>query len=83
MKKILLMTLIIGLISTISYAEKEKKKKRRGFITSSFCPYSCKDEGLSKEDCVEWQEGSKCYVEDLTKGPGHRSRFVVPQKNYN
>ena len=46
---------------------------KRGLITSSECPFGCRDLGLSRESCREWEAGDLCYVEDLLQAPGHRS----------
>lgn len=52
---------------------------RRGLITSSSCPYDCATANVSAPLCREWTDGEKCYVEDLSQPPGHRSRArLVP-----
>jgi len=50
-----------------------------GLVTSAQCPFSCADEGLSAEQCREWNMGDVCFVEDLTQAPGHRSMLRVPK----
>ena len=47
---------------------------RHGLITSSACPYDCKIAGVPADLCREWSDAEKCYVEDLSQPPGHRSR---------
>ncbi len=51
---------------------------RRGLITSSDCPFTCRDLGLKSDTCREWEAGDSCFVEDLTQAPGHRSLMRVP-----
>lgn len=55
---------------------------RRGLVTSAQCPYSCRNVGVSKNLCREWSEGTKCFVEDLTQVPGHRSLIRVPLSDF-
>ncbi len=74
---ILLSSLTTLCLSEDSITNKSKVKIKRGLITSSTCPYSCKDEGLSKKECKDWQKGTRCYVEDYTQAPGHRTRVAV------
>lgn len=50
----------------------------RGLVTSSSCPYSCKTAKVAAEQCREWTDGEKCYVEDLGQPAGHRSRVKAP-----
>lgn len=54
---------------------------RRGLVTSAQCPYSCKDAGLTAEECQEMQLGEVCQIEDFTQAPGHRSLVRVPQES--
>lgn len=56
-----------------------KPTKRRGLITTSLCPYNCKSEGLSSESCRSWEEYGRCFVEDFTQAPGHRTRVEIPK----
>lgn len=51
---------------------------KRGLVTSSPCPFSCRSAGLRTADCREWTDGDRCYVEDLNQAPGHRSLLPVP-----
>ncbi len=46
---------------------------RRGLITSTNCPYTCKDAGLQKNVCQESRVGNTCRIEDFTQPPGHRT----------
>ncbi len=55
--------LLSGGVVSDAIAEKTKK----GAITSSKCPYSCKSKGIKKKHCRDWKEGDRCYVEDLRK----------------
>lgn len=48
--------------------------ERRGLVTSSNCPYTCKMANLPADQCREWTDGQMCYVEDFSQPPGHRSR---------
>lgn len=54
---------------------------RRGLVTSSHCPYSCKDAGLTVSECQEMQVGDVCQIEDFTQAPGHRSLVRVPRES--
>lgn len=36
-----------------------------GRITSGECPLTCKAAGIKKKHCIEWEEGGKCFIEDL------------------
>ncbi len=64
----------------ITQAEEEApgtNGNRRGLITSSPCPYSCKIARVPESLCHEWTAGNTCYVEDFSQPPGHRSRIVT------
>lgn len=50
-------------------------ESRRGFITSSRCPFTCKDAAVPESDCRESRRGDICDVEDLRQPPGHRTVF--------
>ncbi|MCB0346796.1 MAG: hypothetical protein KDD66_16890 [Bdellovibrionales bacterium] len=50
---------------------------RRGLITSSTCPYTCKDAGLQMNVCRESRVGDTCRIEDFTQPPGHRTLVRV------
>ncbi len=47
--------------------------ERRGLITSGPCPITCQSLGVAPEHCREWSEGTRCFVEDFTQAPGHRT----------
>ncbi len=64
-----LLVAILGLPST-GFAE---IKNKRGFVTTSACPYSCSDAGVPKSHCKTFRRGKSCSVEDLRKAPGHQS----------
>jgi hypothetical protein len=66
-----------GANSKSSYAS-STLANRRGMITSARCPYSCKSAGVPSGFCKEWSSGEKCFVEDLTQAPGHRSMIRLP-----
>lgn len=51
---------------------------RRGLVTSSTCPYTCKNANVPKDFCREWTEGTNCYVEDFSQAPGHRTMIRLP-----
>ncbi len=51
---------------------------RRGLITSSACPYTCKMAKIPESQCREWQQGAKCMVEDFGQPAGHRSLIRLP-----
>jgi hypothetical protein len=53
-------------------------KARRGLVTSAQCPYTCRSAGVPKNMCREWKDSMKCFVEDFTQVPGHRSLIRVP-----
>ena len=48
-------------------------EERHGLITSGSCPLSCATLGVAPEHCREWNEGTRCFVEDFTQAPGHRT----------
>lgn len=51
---------------------------RRGLVTTTSCPFTCEDAGLTSDVCKERRVGDKCQVEDMTQAPGHRSMIKVP-----
>lgn len=55
------------------------KMERRGLITSSSCPYTCKLARVPAKLCRDWRAGATCYVEDFTQPPGHRTRISLPK----
>ncbi|MCB0337098.1 MAG: hypothetical protein KDD62_12360, partial [Bdellovibrionales bacterium] len=52
---------------------------RRGYVTYRSCPHSCSSNGLSKNVCRDWKEGSLCYIEDLTRPAGGPVNLGGPQ----
>lgn len=52
---------------------------KRGLITSAECPYSCISAGLPADTCRDWRKFDRCFVEDLTQAPGHRTLARLPQ----
>lgn len=56
----------------------ESAANRRGLVTSAACPYSCALAKLPSDLCREWSSGDKCFVEDFTQAPGHRSMIRIP-----
>ena len=60
--------------SNTSNSAELSKTTRRGLVTSSVCPYNCRMARIPENSCRQWQEGDKCFVEDLNQPPGHRSR---------
>ena len=71
MKNLLLVAFV--LVSFSAQAEVNK----RGLITSTNCPYTCADAGLTSEFCKEKRIGNTCQIEDLTQPPGHRTMVRV------
>lgn len=57
----------------------EELGTKRGLVTSSQCPYSCKDTDIPLEFCRDYQLGTTCRVEDLRMEPGHRT--LIRTKN--
>ncbi|MCB0336899.1 MAG: hypothetical protein KDD62_11365, partial [Bdellovibrionales bacterium] len=51
---------------------------RRGLVTSSTCPYTCKMARVPAEMCREWKQGDVCMIEDFGQVPGHRTRVAIP-----
>lgn len=63
--------LALLLLSSSAQAE------QRGLVTSGTCPLTCKRLAVPSEVCREWQAGERCFVEDLSQPPGHRSVALV------
>jgi len=80
--------LLVGLlVASITYfpSTSEAEGGKRGFVTTSTCPYSCKDAGVPATYCKTWKRGRNCSVEDLRKGPGHQSviKFFSAKRQLN
>lgn len=75
----------LGLIAALvlqgyTPVQAEAPDGRRGLVTSGQCPLTCRRLGVDPENCREWQQGTKCMVEDFTQPAGHRSVInVSPQ----
>jgi len=85
MKPIVSVLCLIVVFSATALAEESSGQSaisRRGLVTSSSCPFSCLDLGLSADKCRQWTSGSKCYVEDYTQPAGHRSMVRVKPEQY-
>jgi len=74
----LLFTVVFTSFANAQENKSDFLKKRRGLVTSSTCPFDCRNLNLSSDLCREWQSGDKCFVEDFTQVPGHRSMIRVP-----
>ncbi len=61
------------MILSITQVSAQEQQGRRGLITTSACPYSCRDAGIPKDQCRESRSGDACEVEDFSQPPGHRS----------
>ncbi len=62
--------------------ENQTSDKRRGFVTSTSCPFSCRDAKIPQEHCRERRVGNRCEVEDLRLGAGHQSMIRIPLSAY-
>lgn len=78
----MLLAVIIAALSFPGYCLGEPQASRRGLVTSSDCPYGCKDAGLSAADCTERKVGDTCQIEDFTQPPGHRSMVRVNRGDF-
>lgn len=62
-------TLTILTLSFFFLVPTASRSERRGEVTSSSCPYSCKTQGIPKKHCRDWKSEGLCYVEDLRRSP--------------
>lgn len=66
---------IIAVLLLFVWNSASAEEARRGLITSTSCPYTCKDAGIPAADCRERRQGDRCEVEDLRQAPGHRTLY--------